>query len=105
MQFTSLFDILALVYGFVAVRTAVALARKWKTFWKEPLDGPNRKLAYEIGFFLVLPFGVLLHEFGHTLATWQLGGRVVQFSWRGFWGFIVPQGNFTPEGNWWISLS
>jgi len=62
-------------------------------------------LANEAAFFILIPLGVFLHEAGHTLATWQVGGEVADFQWRVFWGYIVPVGNFTPLQSWWIALS
>lgn len=48
---------------------------------------------------------MLAHELGHALATWQVGGQVVAFQWRVFWGYVVPAGDFTPLEYWWIALS
>ena len=55
--------------------------------------------------FILIPIGVLFHEIGHSLATWQVGGTVETFQWRLFWGFIIPSGDFSPVESWWISFS
>ncbi|MEM9450454.1 MAG: hypothetical protein AAGA75_18220 [Cyanobacteria bacterium P01_E01_bin.6] len=39
------------------------------------------------------------------IATWQVGGTVVEFQWRIFWGYIIPSGYFTAVEYWWIALS
>jgi tetratricopeptide (TPR) repeat protein len=62
-------------------------------------------MATEIAFYVFIPLGVFLHEGGHALATWSVGGQVVDFQWRVFWGYIVPAGSFTPLQDWWIALA
>jgi len=81
------------------------LVRRWSSFWSQPLDARNRQFAIQVAFFLIVPVGVLLHETGHALATWSVGGHVVQFAWRVYWGFVVPEGRFTSADLWWIALS
>lgn len=81
------------------------LARGWRGFWDAEVTASDRRLANELAFFVFIPLGVFLHEAGHALATWQVGGRVAEFQWRVFWGYIVPSGNFTPLQDWWIALS
>ncbi|MEL7082865.1 MAG: M50 family metallopeptidase [Cyanobacteria bacterium J06597_1] len=58
-----------------------------------------------MAFFLCIPLAVLVHEFGHALATWQVGGQVLEFQWRGFWGYVVPYGTFSQLEFWWIALA
>src|SRR5438445_811720 len=87
------------------VATLYMLVRRWSQFWREPLDANSRQLAVQVAFFLIVPVGVLLHEAGHAVATWSVGGHVVQFSWRVYWGFVVPEGRFTAADVWWIALS
>jgi Peptidase M50B-like len=84
-----------------------------KSFWSEIQNTPNARaerqlqslIAQRIAIFLFIPLGVLLHEWGHAIATWQLGGQVAEFQWRIFWGYIIPRGNFSPVEIWWIALS
>ena len=47
----------------------------------------------------------MLHEIGHSLATWQVGGEVAVFRWYLFSGYIIPAGNFSPLQDWWISFA
>lgn len=102
MLISALFTI---VYIFRAARVLYILIREWSSFWKPPLTPYKRRLAQEAGFFLIIPLGVLLHEVGHAVATWMVGGRVVRFRWYLFWGYVVPVGHFTPAQDWWIALS
>ena len=85
--------------------TLVTLVRRWRSFWSGPLTAADRALSLPVAFFLVIPISVLLHETGHALATWSVGGTVEQFSWRVYWGFIVPAGDIGPLAGWWIALA
>lgn len=98
-------DLVSVLYGAVALVVLVAVARRGRGFWRGEVASADRQLTWAIAFFLVLPLGVLLHEFGHALATWSMGGEVAQISWRVYWGFMVPVGLFSPLEHWWISLA
>jgi len=70
--------------------------------WVSPHDAMVLDRA---AVFLFVPIGVLLHEIGHALATWQVGGEVLELRWYLFYGHVVPWGHFTALEGWWISLS
>lgn len=99
------FDLLSLVYGLQSVRVVITLVRTWRSFWDHELTPADRQLVPQVSFFLIIPLGVLLHEFGHAIATRMVGGEVLKFQWRLFWGYVVPAGDFTSAQDWWISLS
>lgn len=106
---TSLFDLLSLFYAVLGLRAIFAAAKNWRAFTDDQLTAADRRLAAEIAFFVFIPIGVLLHELGHAAATYQMGGTL---NWLGggfhyalFWGYVVPEGNFTPLQDWWIALS
>ncbi|OGO40287.1 MAG: hypothetical protein A2Z04_05285 [Chloroflexi bacterium RBG_16_57_9] len=100
-----LFDLFSLFYTFISLRTLWQLKEQWQSFTDDRLTGADRKLASNVAFFLMIPVGVFLHELGHAVATWQVGGQVVDFQWRVFWGYIVPAGRFTLLQDWWIAFS
>jgi tetratricopeptide (TPR) repeat protein len=102
---TSLFDLISLLYLLRSAAVILRLGRNWRAFWDADLTPADRRLANEAAFYIFIPLGVFLHEAGHALATWQVGGRVVEFQWRVFWGYIIPAGSFTPLEDWWIALS
>lgn len=52
-----------------------------------------------------MPPAVFIHELFHALAVWYFGGRVIEFGYRAFWGYVVPAGNFTPEQEWVIAVA
>ncbi|MFN8499737.1 MAG: tetratricopeptide repeat protein [Anaerolineae bacterium] len=89
----------------LAIYVAYDLYKHWDTFWDDDITPQERMQATRIAIFILVPIGVLLHEVGHALAVWQLGGRVVEFNWSFLSGYVVPEGNFTAAGNWWIYFS
>ena len=101
----TLFDLFSLLYAVLGIRTLVQLIRQWRAFWDDTLTPEEQRLAQSVGFFFIIPLGVLLHEYGHLVATRMVGGRVVEFQWRLFWGYVVPVGDFSPAQDWWIALS
>lgn len=101
----SIFDIISVFYCILAVGVVRRLIKNRESFWDDYITPQDRRLVTEVSFFIFIPIGVLLHELGHALATWHFGGTVVDFEWRIFWGYIIPEGVFTPVQRWWISLS
>ena len=105
VSFFTLNDAVSLLYGLRGLQVLGQWLRNWRAFWDADVTPADRSIANSLAFFVLIPLGVLLHEAGHSLATWQVGGRVVEFQWRVFWGYIVPAGNFTPAQDWWIAFS
>lgn len=100
-----LIDLIALLYLVLGVRTVIAAWRERRSLLDNEITPRDRYLLSQLAFFVLVPPGVLLHEFGHALATWQVGGQVVGFHYALFYGYVVPVGNFTNLQAWWISLS
>jgi hypothetical protein len=99
------FDLISIFYCIIAIGVVRRLVKNWKPFWDDVITPFDTRLVTEASFFLLIPLGVLLHELGHAVATWQFGGTVVDFEWRIFWGYIIPRGDFTTVQRWWISFS
>ena len=104
-----LFDILSLFYAFLGVRALWTLAKNWRAFTDDALTAIDRRLATEIAFFVFIPIGVFLHELGHGVATYQVGGTIDWFGggfhYALFYGYVIPLGKFTAFQDWWIALS
>jgi len=98
-------DAISFLYALRSLYILRRLFKSWRAFWDAEVSSADRALANELAFYVLIPLGVFLHEAGHALATWQVGGQVVEFQWRVFWGFVVPLGNFTPVQEWWIAFS
>ncbi|MCI0578332.1 MAG: M50 family metallopeptidase [Chloroflexi bacterium] len=100
-----LFTIISLA-NFVNGLRLVGVARsRWQELHSGGLQPWQKHLAERMAFFVAVPPGVLVHEFGHMLATWLFGGRVVEFGYGFYWGYIVPAGNFSAAQDWFISLA
>ncbi|NIT14698.1 MAG: hypothetical protein GTN99_10780 [Candidatus Dadabacteria bacterium] len=99
------FDLISIFYCIVAIGVIRRLVKNWNTFWDDVITPFDTRLVTEVAFFLLIPFGVLLHELGHAVAVWHFGGTVVDFEWRIYWGYVRPAGNFTDVQDWWISFS
>jgi hypothetical protein len=98
-------DFLIVVIVPLMVLTANNLIKNWKSVWDDNLTRKDQDLLMRTTVFLLLPIAVLLHETGHAVATTALGGRVVEFHYGLLWGFVVPEGNFTPVQTLLIYLS
>ncbi len=105
----TLFDLLSVFYVFVGARAIVTLVRHWRAFIDDELTAFDRRLAGELAFFVFVPIGVFLHELGHAAATYQMGGTIDWlnggFHYALFWGYVVPEGDFSRLQDWWIALS
>lgn len=101
----SLFDIFAILYIFRSVQLGLTIWRAWPTVRQAPLTAHKKQLAEQASFFIAVPISVLVHEFCHALAVWLFNGEVVEFGYRGFWGYVVPAGDFTAGQEWFIALA
>ena len=102
---TGLFNLLSLLYLGRSVMLAVRLGRDWSSIRQDPLTIPKKRLAEQAAFFLGVPPSVLVHELAHALAVIAFGGQVAEFGYRVFWGYVVPQGSFTPAQDWFIAIA
>lgn len=101
----SLFDILGLIYLFRSVQLGLQIWREWGSIRSEPFNAHKKQMANQASYFIAVPIGVLIHEFSHAVAVWLSGGQVAEFHYRAFWGYVVPQGNFTPAQTWFIAVA
>ncbi|MBK7218752.1 MAG: M50 family metallopeptidase [Candidatus Promineofilum sp.] len=102
---TGLFNVLALLYVGRAVLLVVELVRNRDAWRQEPLTRAKQQQAEQAAFFVGVPPAVLVHELAHAAAIWLFGGQVVEFGYRVFWGYVVPQGEFTVAQHWLIAVA
>lgn len=102
---TGLFNLLALLYIGRALQLIVQIARNWAEWRQEPLTRAKQQQAEQAAFFVGVPPAVLVHELAHAIAVWLFGGQVVEFGYRVFWGYVVPQGSFTLAQQWIIAVA
>src|SRR5579885_438852 len=81
----------------LAILTIRDAKKNWRQLWDNDLSMQDRQLLQRINVILLLPLVVLLHECGHAVATLWAGARVQEFHFGGWWGYVVPVGNLTPE--------
>jgi hypothetical protein len=86
----SLFNVLALVYVLVAVQIVRRLKAAGSATFDDKVTPEDRRLVTELAFFVLTPPAVALHELGHAVATWLLGGRVASFWFAFYWGSVLP---------------
>ncbi|BAZ05763.1 M50 family metallopeptidase [Calothrix sp. NIES-3974] len=98
-------DFFAAINTVLSVDTLIRLGRGWGSFWDGQVTVKDRFLLQRVAVFILVPVGVFFHEVGHAIATWQVGGTVVEFSWRVFWGYVIARGDFLPAQSWWIAFS
>jgi hypothetical protein len=100
------FTPLSLIYLFGAGYTVFQMVKGWRQLRSGRLTPANRRLASGIAFFLLVPVGVLLHEWGHMLAAWSTGGQVLGLHYFLYWGYVqyIPA-SADPLPIWWVSLA
>lgn len=93
MEFSP-FLFISLIYAVIGVRVIARLVRSGRAVWDSGFSPSDRALVDEAAFFVLIPVSVALHELGHAVAIWTLGGEVVDFGYYGFAGFVsyVPFG-------------
>ena len=101
----SLVNLISLFYLYQSVRLLNRIRRQWATLRKNPLSRQQKQVAEEASFFVSVPPSVVVHELGHAVAVWAFGGRVIDFGYGFFWGFVLPAGTFTAAEDWFISLA
>ena len=100
-----LFNIFSLIYIFRSLQLSATLWRERASLTREPLTRRKKSLAEQASFFVAVPIGVFFHEAAHASAVWLFGGRVTQFAYRVFWGFVRYPATGVAEQEWFISLA
>jgi tetratricopeptide (TPR) repeat protein len=106
MDIAPFFNLLSILYLLRSLKVAHTLWQQWPALKKTGSLTPDQKgLVEQASFFLAVPIGVFLHELAHALAIWLYGGRVVEFGYRFFWGFVRPDRLFPPTQEWVIAIA
>jgi hypothetical protein len=82
------FAFISLFYAVIGIRVVVRLVQSWRQVWDRQFTSTDRSLVDEAAFFVLIPISVALHEFGHAVAVWSMGGEVVDFGFYGFAGYV-----------------
>lgn len=100
------FSALNWLYLLGAALALYQLQRSWREYFSRALNARTRQVSAMVAFFLLVPLGVLLHEFGHMLAAWSTGSQVLGLNYFGYWGFVeyIPSSN-SPLLAWYVALA
>ncbi len=89
------FAILSLFYVVIGVRFVFQLVRAWRPTFDKQFTVTDRYMVDQAAFFLLVPISVALHELGHAVAVWSLGGEVTGFGFFFFAGYVSYSAPFT----------
>src|SRR5205823_7331813 len=95
-------DLLNLLFIPLMLITARELKQNWASLWDQQLTARDRYLLQRLVIFWLLPVVVMCHELGHVAAVNLFGGKVHEFHYAFVWGYVVPQGTFTPDQVVWL---
>jgi Zn-dependent protease len=89
------FAILSLFYVVIGIRFVFQLVRVWRPTFDHRFSQTDRYMVDQAAFFLLVPISVALHELGHAVAVWSLGGEVTDFGFFVFAGYVSYRAPFT----------
>jgi hypothetical protein len=98
-------DLLSLLYLAVAAYTLWQLPGRWRSLTDDTYTDDDRNLAGRIGFLLLTPLGVLVHELAHMVAAGALGGQNIELHFRAYWGYVQYTGNLGPTFTWIVAAA
>lgn len=78
----------------LAIVTANEVRKNWRQIFDQDLSMADRAALQKINIFFLIPLIVLLHEIGHSLAILWAGGKIGEFHFGVWWGYVVPIGRF-----------
>ena len=82
------FVLLSLFYAVIGVRFVIRLVGQWRATFDRRLTETDRAMVDQAAFFILVPISVALHEFGHAIAIWILGGTVQGWGYYLFAGYV-----------------
>jgi len=94
-----------LIFGLALLGTLVMLARRRRAFWDRDFTDDDRRLATQAAVFVVPPVIVLVHELGHIVGAWAVGGRVLGFHYGLIEGSVTVAGGLSPTADWFVAVA
>lgn len=88
------FGLLSLFYVFIGIRFLFQFVPRRKAIFDNNFTPYDRSMLGQAAFFLLLPLSVALHELGHAVAVWVMGGKVLDFGFYFFSGYV----SYNPTG-------
>ena len=87
--------LIGLFYALIGVPVVKRLVTGWRPTFDRQFTPVDRALVQQAAFFVLVPISVALHELGHAIAVWSFGGRVIDFGFYLFAGFVSYREPFT----------
>ncbi len=100
-----IFTLLSAVQLWRGVKQVRIVRQRWTEFVAAPLTRWKQQASREMAFYVAIPISIFLHELGHAIVVWALGGSVVAFGYFFFWGFVLPDRSFLPTQEWVLSAA
>ncbi len=100
-----IFTLLSAFQLWRGVKQVGVVRQRWTEFVADPLTRWKQHAAREMAFYVAIPISIFLHELGHAIVVWVLGGSVVAFGYFFFWGFVLPDRTFLPNQEWVLSTA
>ncbi|MGC4107687.1 MAG: site-2 protease family protein [Thermomicrobiales bacterium] len=92
------FLLISLFYAAVGIRIVVQIVQRRREIFDRSFTQYDRSMVDQAAFFILVPISVALHELGHAVTIWGLGGQVVDFGFYGFAGYVsFYPSEFTPS--------
>lgn len=88
------FGLLSIFYIFVGIRFLIQFIPRRKEIFDNNFTAYDRSMLGQAAFFILLPVSVALHELGHAVAIWAMGGKVLDFGFYFFSGYV----SYDPRG-------
>ena len=97
--------VMDLILAIGAIATLAGLIRAWPAFWDDEFTLADRRLAAQVGVFVIPPVVVLFHELGHYYAARAVGARVTGFHYGLFEGSVTAVGLRTQPDVWFMAIA
>ncbi|MFW6051888.1 MAG: tetratricopeptide repeat protein [Myxococcota bacterium] len=98
---------LYVMYALFALRVGARLWRERRSAFDDHFTARDRQLVGAAAFYLLVPVAVALHELGHAGVAWALGGRIEEWGYFLYGGYVVPvrEPPFAPQESAWIAAA
>jgi hypothetical protein len=102
---TGLFDLISGLYALAALYTLRELWVHRRELGDGVFSPAERRLGEMVGFLLLTPVGVLVHEAAHWAVARALGASDAAISFRLYWGYVSYSARLAPEDAWLVAVA
>ena len=98
----AIFTLLSAAQLYQGIQRLSRLRPRRAEWLAEPLRPWKKAAAEQVAFYVSVPISVFIHELFHAFAVWGFGGRVVEFGFFFFWGYVLPDRVFPQLWQEWV---